>query len=124
MIVGSGIDICENWRIRKLLNKHGDRFLNRVFIPDEIEYCMKKKDPVPSLAARFSVKEAFIKALGIRRTLSLSYKDIGLSGSVGKKNIIIVGKVHDLMQQKKVVNVQFSISHAKDYSCAVVILEA
>lgn len=53
MVVGVGIDICENDRISEMLGKYRDRFLNRVFTPEEVSCCLKKKDPIPHLAARF-----------------------------------------------------------------------
>lgn len=124
MIVGSGIDICENYRIRHLLEKFGDRFLKRVYTNEEIEYCQQKKDPVPSLAARFAVKEAFVKALSIERNLNLSYRDVCLTGRSGKKTIQIQGQMREIAAKNHVTNIQFSISHARDYSCAVVILES
>lgn len=123
MIIGLGTDIAENSRIESLLKRYNNRFLKRVFTQDEIEYCMNKKNPVQHLAARFSVKEAFIKSLGLRRDLSLSYSDVGLKGLTGKKEIVIKGKLKKLIKEKGVDSIHFSISHAENYSSAVVILE-
>ena len=123
MVVGIGIDICENYRISDMLSKYKERFLNRVFTPEEVTYCLKKKDPIPHLAARFAVKEAFIKALGMRRDLTISYRDVGLKGSEGKKDIHVTGKLAEMLESKTVSSVHFSISHARDYSNACVILE-
>lgn len=123
MIVGLGIDICENYRIAELYHKFGNRFLKRIYMPNEIEYCLSKKDPIPNLTARFAVKEAFIKALGLTRDLSLSYKEVSLKGGVGKKDIHISGTLAKLMASKEATRVTFSISHSKDYSTACVILE-
>lgn len=123
MIIGLGTDIAENERIESLLKKYNNRFLKRIFTTEEIEYCMKKKNPAPHLAARFSVKEAFIKSLGLRRDLSLSYNEVGLEGTTGKKSIVIKGKLKELIDQKNVDSIHFSISHAENYSSAVVVLE-
>lgn len=123
MVVGVGIDICENDRISEMLGKYKERFLQRVFTTDEVEYCLRKKDPIPHLAARFAVKEAFIKALGMPRDLTISYRDVGLKGSEGKKDINVTGKLASMLASKTVTNVLFSISHARDYSNACVILE-
>ena len=60
MIIGIGIDICENQRISHLLQKYNKKFLSRIFIDEEIEYCMAKRHPPSHLAARFALKEAFI----------------------------------------------------------------
>jgi len=123
MIVGLGIDICENDRISDLYAKFKQRFLQRVFTPEEIAYCMAKTNPIPHLAARFAVKEAFVKALGMPRDLSLSYRDVGLKGSEGKKDIHVTGKLQKMLEMKKADQIIFSISHARDYSNACVILE-
>ncbi|MEM7735601.1 MAG: 4'-phosphopantetheinyl transferase superfamily protein, partial [Deinococcota bacterium] len=59
MVVAVGLDVIELDRIEKVWNSHKDRFLERHFTEAEISYCLKKKNPLPSLAARFSAKEAF-----------------------------------------------------------------
>lgn len=123
MVIGLGIDICENERISEMLAKYQERFLRRIFTEEEISYCMKKKDPIPHLAARFAVKEAFIKALGMPRDLTISYRDVGLKGSEGKKDIHVTGKLAQMLETKRACRIIFSISHARGYSNACVILE-
>lgn len=123
MVVGIGIDICENDRIAEMLGKYKERFLKRVFTDEEVAYCLKKKDPTPHLAARFAVKEAFIKALGMARDLKISYRDVGLKGSEGKKDIHVTGRLAEMLATKSVTSILFSISHARDYSNACVVLE-
>jgi len=123
MVVGIGIDICENDRISEMLSKYKERFLKRVFTEDEVNYCLRKKDPTPHLAARFAVKEAFIKALGMPRDLKISYRDVGLKGSEGKKDIHVTGLLAEMLKTKSVTSILFSISHARDYSNACVVLE-
>jgi holo-[acyl-carrier protein] synthase len=59
--VAVGIDIIEVGRVRKVLEKHGERFLSRVFTPNEVRQCRGK---VSRLAGRFAAKEAISKALG------------------------------------------------------------
>ena len=59
---GLGIDVVEIDRLRRAVERHGERFLRRIFTPDEIAYCARRQDPTPSLAARFAAKEAFAKA--------------------------------------------------------------
>jgi len=64
MIGGIGIDTVEIGRIRDSHERLGDRFIERILLPAEIEYCLRHKDPAPSLAARFAAKEAISKAFG------------------------------------------------------------
>jgi holo-[acyl-carrier protein] synthase len=64
MIAGVGIDIIEVDRIRRAIDRWGQRFLSRVYTPEEIRYCRARRRPELSFAARFAAKEAAMKALG------------------------------------------------------------
>ncbi len=64
MILGTGVDIAEVPRIRKSVERFGDRFLKRIFTEGEIAYCERKASRFESYAARFAAKEAGMKALG------------------------------------------------------------
>lgn len=63
-ILGSGLDATEIERIAAAIGRYGDRFVHRVFTPEEVAYCTRKRDAVSSFAARFAAKEAAMKALG------------------------------------------------------------
>ncbi len=118
-----GNDIVENERIRELLEKHGDRFLKRVFTEEEVAYCHSHKDPVPFLAGRFACKEAVIKALSLGPGEVLDMKEIELAGTgFGKKTLVIHGKTEKFFKAKGFTSSSVSISHADHYSTAVVIL--
>jgi holo-[acyl-carrier protein] synthase len=60
-MLSSGIDLIEIARIKRAMDRHGDRFLQRFFTAQEIEFCAGRAS---SLAGRFAVKEAVAKALG------------------------------------------------------------
>ena len=68
----TGIDIIEISRVRGVLERYGQRFLNRIFTPAEIAYCRER---APNLAARFAAKEATMKALGTG-VRGVGWKDI------------------------------------------------
>ena len=121
MIIGIGTDICENERIRKMYKVYNKKFLGKIYLPDEIDYCESKKDPVPHLAARFALKEAFIKAISYGTMQS--YKEVGLVGKSGKKDLIVMGDLKIKCNASLVNNLFFSISHADNYSTAIVVLE-
>ncbi|MDH5717789.1 MAG: holo-ACP synthase [Spirochaetia bacterium] len=123
MIIGVGTDICENYRIQKIVNKYQHRLLTHIFTDEELAYCLKKKDPIPHLSARFALKEAFIKALSLKKRVYLSFNQVGLKGNEGKKDLIIKGKLFQLYQQTGAKKTFFSISHSKNNSIAYVILE-
>ena len=73
-IIGIGIDIVEIERIERAFTRWGRAFLNHVYCPDEIAYCLRQKKPAPHLAARFAAKEAVFKALPSQN--GVGWKDI------------------------------------------------
>jgi holo-[acyl-carrier protein] synthase len=75
-ILGIGLDATDIPRVAELLNRYGDRFLQRVFTPGEIAYCTKRRNPAPHLAGRFAAKEAAMKALGTGQSQGVLWKDI------------------------------------------------
>lgn len=123
MILSVGNDIVENGRIKDTFDKFGERFLEKVFSKDEVEYCLSKKNPIPHLSARFACKEAFIKAIELENGKTLEMKEIELSGNFfGKKNLALHGKARELFLQKGYNEISVSISHTDEYATAVVIL--
>ncbi len=125
MTLSLGNDIVENVRIQELLEKYGDRFLQKIYSPDEIAYCQKQKDPIPFLAGRFACKEAVIKALDLEPGMVLDFREIELSGTeFGKKRLVIHGKALDCFKAKGFEQSSVSISHAEHYSTAVAVLFA
>jgi holo-[acyl-carrier protein] synthase len=123
MKINVGNDLIENSRIKEALDKFGDRFLEKVFTPSEIEYCMKKKDPIPHLSARFSCKEAFIKAIDLPDGVSIDFREIELSGSnFGKKKLSLFGKAKEFYLSQGFSEHTVSVTHTETVSGAVVIL--
>jgi holo-[acyl-carrier protein] synthase len=75
-ILGLGIDATDIPRIRQTYEEYGERFLNRVFTPAEIAYCLRRRDPAPHLAGRFAAKEAGMKAIGTGHSRGVLWKDL------------------------------------------------
>ena len=75
-IVGLGLDATEIPRIADMLQRYGERFLERVFTPGEIAYCMRRRNPAPHLAGRFAAKEAGMKAIGTGHALGVLWRDL------------------------------------------------
>ncbi len=121
MIYGIGIDIVRVDRMRQVVQRWGERFLRRVFMEDEIAYCYKKKDPFLSLAARFAAKEAFIKALGLRVSATLT--DIEVTNDFGgKPSIQTRGNLRTFLGKNGLL-AHLSLSHERDYGIASVVIE-
>src|SRR5438046_8897028 len=75
-VIGIGVDLVECMRIRRSIDRFGDRFLRRVFTDGEIEYSMSMKFPERHLAARFAGKEAVAKAFGTGIGKAMGWRNI------------------------------------------------
>ena len=109
-ISGIGVDISDVKRFRDLSYSKNKNFYTKIFSGGEIKYCLSKKDPYPHFAARFSTKEAVIKAVG------LNLAKVGDIGIINDKN----GQPHVKIKKRK-FDVLISLSHTKDYAVAFAI---
>lgn len=124
MIVGLGIDLIELDRVRRVLERHGRRFFDRVLTAGEQDYCLQYRDPAPSVGARFAAKEAVSKALGTGLARGIRWVDIEvLRDSQGAPGIALYGKAADLAKEREVDRVHLSLSHDRQAAVAVAILE-
>jgi holo-[acyl-carrier protein] synthase len=75
-IIGLGLDATEIDRIAGMIERHGDRFLQRVFTEGEIAYCMRRRVPAIHFAGRFAAKEAAMKALGTGHSRGVLWRGV------------------------------------------------
>ena len=125
-ILGTGIDIVENYRLKEILLKKKSNFKKKIFTINEVAYCEKKSNSISCYSKRFAAKEAFVKALGIGFRKNINFKDIEiLNNTYGKPYISInkkiANKIKTLFKVKK-FNILLSISDEKKYSIASVII--
>jgi holo-[acyl-carrier protein] synthase len=124
MIFGVGIDLVKIQRMANALNRWGERFQQKAFTPGEIQYCLRKRDPSPSFAARFAAKEAFVKALGIGLRRGVHLKDVEVQrGPLGKPVLKLHGRAKEFCDQDGITGIFLSLTHDQDFSSAVVVLE-
>jgi holo-[acyl-carrier protein] synthase len=110
-----GIDIIEIARIEKAVARWGDAFLDRVYTASEKEMYLNRPE---SLAARFAVKEAAVKALG---SSELIYRDIEVVSEPGQRpEIKLYGRAKAISTELGITNLAVSLSHSRDYAVAVV----
>ena len=122
MILGTGIDIVKNERFEKwLLN---EKLLERFFHSDEVEYSKSRKaSATQHLAARFAAKEAFVKALGTGFS-GINLRDICVYNEPSGKPILnLENTAAKKMSESGATSVHLSISHEREYTVAMVILE-
>lgn len=116
---GLGTDIIEIKRIKKTIQRLGKRFLDRIFTPEEQNYCCTFSDPVPHYAGRFAAKEAIVKALGTGFQTDITWQEIEiLNDKQGKPHVYLSQRLQELFPQGQIF---LSISHCKEYATAVAI---
>jgi holo-[acyl-carrier protein] synthase len=124
-ILGIGVDIIQNSRIKRLIIKKS--FINRSFGKQEIKLSKKEKNKVNYFAKRFAAKESFAKSLGTGFRENLNFKDIEiLNDKLGKPYFFVSKKIHNIINKRlkiKRFNLFLSISDEKDYSIAFTILQ-
>jgi holo-[acyl-carrier protein] synthase len=78
MIIGVGSDLIDIRRIEKTLERHGRRFIDRIYTPIEQAKSERRKQRAASYAKRFAAKEACAKALGTGLSQGVFWRDMGV----------------------------------------------
>ena len=122
MIYGSGIDIIDIDRIRRVIDKYGNRFKKRCFSISEIERSEKRLNSVESYAKRYAAKEACSKALGTGLARGVFWKDIEVENNqYGKPFVKFHGRAKEIfknMNKTSNAQIEISLSDEKKYAIA------
>ena len=125
-ILGIGVDVIENKRIRNLINNKS--FIKRIFGKNEVYLSKKISNKTSFFAKRFAAKEAFAKSLGTGFRGTLNFKDIEiLNDKIGKPYYFKSKKINEMINKKfkiKKYSLFLSISDEKDYSTAFTIIQS
>jgi holo-[acyl-carrier protein] synthase len=122
MIVGLGTDIVEIVRIGRLIERHGEHFLTRVYTPDEIAYCQRRKEYLQHYAGRWAAKEAVMKVLGTGFIKGIGWQDIEVTVKPsGQPAIQLRGAVRDFATEQGIETILITISHCRAYATATAI---
>ncbi len=124
MIYGIGADIVRISRIKRAIERWGDRFLNKVFTEQEIRFCNSRPRPVNAFALRFAAKEAFSKAIGLGMKRGIRWKDIEVFHyPSGKPAIRLYGRSLEICEKEQIKGIHITLSDEGDYGIAFVLLE-
>lgn len=123
MLLVNGVDIIEIQRIQRSIEIRREKFLKKIFTPEEIIYCESRKTSrVQSYAVRFAAKEAVSKALGTGIGQGISLKEIQVvKGAFGAPSILLTGKAKEVALAKKIQGFSLSLSHCREYAVAFVV---
>ncbi len=125
MIVGIGTDIIKIDRMTALFERHGKAFVDRIFTDDEKTEATTRKNPIEYYAGRWAAKEAVSKALQCGIGKNCSWHDINIKNTPeGNPQLFLIGSAAAKAAKINAVNFHVSISHEREYACAMVILEA
>jgi holo-[acyl-carrier protein] synthase len=124
MIAGSGIDVVNIVRIQRIIDRFGQRFLNRVYLAAEQAYCLRKRNSAESFAARFAAKEAAAKALGTGISNGVNWLEIEvIREPSGRPTLRFHGRAAQIASQLGVVRSALSLTHTAEIAMASVVLE-
>ena len=126
VIVGLGTDLISLRRIADVHLRQGQRFLDRVYTPDEQRYALEMRDPSERLAARWAAKEACMKALGTGWAKGVSFTQIALlpAPDRGAPRLVLTGEALAVAARLRAERWHCSVSHSDGFAIATVILEA
>jgi holo-[acyl-carrier protein] synthase len=118
-----GVDLVELDRVRRAVERHGERFLIRVYTPEErIRY----RNRLPELAARFAAKEAVSKALGVGlkhiTAQGIGFQEVEvLPDPLGKPLVRLSGRARRLAEEQGLQSWAISLSHGREHAIAFVV---
>ena len=117
-VLGLGVDIVEIARFAAAMERGGQRFLDRLFLPSEQAYCSPQREPARCYAARFAAKEAIAKALGTGIGAQLGWRDMEVCRREnGAPHVVLHGTGAETAKTLGVSEVLLSMSHSEH--CAV-----
>ncbi|MCC5789280.1 MAG: holo-ACP synthase [Opitutales bacterium] len=122
-ILGLGNDLVEVSRVEKAIQRHGEKFLQRVFTPEEIRYAGGMKSSGKHFAARFAAKEAVSKAFRTGIGKELNWTSVGvIHGSQGEPLVVLDALGKQLLQRLGGDEVWVSLSHTETLAQATALL--
>lgn len=125
MIVGMGIDVAEVGRIQAVIESQKERFLRRVYTPDEIAYCEQFKNKFERYAGRFAAKEAAMKALGTGWSRGVRWVDVEVVRQRGgRPTLSLKGEAQKIADALGATHIALSITHTSEQAFAQVIFES
>jgi len=125
VIVGTGIDLAEVDRIGDAIERHGRRFIERIYTPQEIAYVERKVNRYERYAARFAAKEAGMKAIGTGWKRGVRWQDFEVTNlPSGRPTLEFHGVAAQFAQSLGVRNISLSLTHTAVQAMAIVILES
>lgn len=118
-IVAHGIDLVDCPRIEQMIERHGERFIKRVFTAAEQTYAGANKNEVEKLAGRFAAKEAILKLVGTGWRGKIAWTDIEIiNNASGRPEVTLGGEVKKIADKLGIKHISVSITHTANFAIA------
>jgi holo-[acyl-carrier protein] synthase len=118
-IVAHGIDLVDCPRIEQMIERHGERFIRRVFTDAEQAYAEANKNEVEKLAGRFAAKEAVLKLVGTGWRGKIAWTDIEIiNNAAGQPEVTLGGEVRKIADKLGIKHISVSITHTANFAIA------
>jgi holo-[acyl-carrier protein] synthase len=118
-IIAHGIDLVDFPRIAEMVERHGDRFVDRVFTATEQAYARANRNTVEKYAGRFAAKEAILKLLGTGWRGRIAWTDIEVvNNSAGRPEVTLSGEVKAIADRMRIKHISISITHTANFAIA------
>jgi holo-[acyl-carrier protein] synthase len=129
MIIGLGSDLCDARRIAKAIERHGERFLARIFTPVERAKADRRKNRVETYAKRFAAKEACAKALGTGMSHGVFWRDMGVVNLPGGRPTLqltggALARLQTMLPTGHEARIELSMTDEGPMAQAIVIIQA
>jgi holo-[acyl-carrier protein] synthase len=128
MIFGIGTDICDVRRIRASVERHGERFAQKILSEGELAVWRSRSARWPDrgisyLATRFSAKEAFSKAIGLGMRMPMTWRSCEIAkASSGKPEIVLHGSLKTWFEAQQ-LTAHVTVTDETDYAASFVVVE-
>ena len=128
MIYGIGTDICDIRRIRASLDKHGERFAQKVLSDNELNTYRARSERWPErgvryVATRFSAKEAFSKAIGMGMRMPMTWRLCEVAKLPSGQPTLVLHGEHKAWFEANGLSAHVSVSDESDYATSYVVVE-
>jgi holo-[acyl-carrier protein] synthase len=118
-IIAHGIDLVDCPRIEQMIERHGERFIKRVFTAAEQAYAEANKNDVEKLAGRFAAKEAILKLIGTGWRGKIAWTDIEIiNNPAGQPEVTLSGEVRKIADKLGIKHISISITHTANFAIA------
>jgi holo-[acyl-carrier protein] synthase len=126
-VLGIGTEITECLRVAKIIDRHGERFIDRVYTAAETRYCHTRKHATQYFTAFWAAKEAVFKALNVSPGRGIRAVDLELRPAKGRKfTVALRGALRDVVEQQGVREIIVTLSYSRSHAvaCAMALGEA